>query len=1683
MIYPLLTRSRLWPLALSASFFAIAIASSHAVDLDTDGLSDFWQQRYGAQSLTALDDTDGDKFTNSDEAIAGTDPFDGNDFPIVGPIWTEAGGDPFHLSIPTKAGKDYQLFQSPNLLNFTPVGSSIIGDGSPATFTLSQSAFATRDTTVTHELWANVTGNDLTTLTSLPTFPHSPDGATTLSSFETSRVLPSGFGGRMRALITPPETGQFIFSLSSGGSAELRMSPSPNPGHLFKVADVLEAQTGIAPGSWDTFPNQQTNPIFLTAGNQYLLEVRYLASTSRSHCQVAWSGPGITGTELLPASALVPAPFIPLDVSPSPIFSHDYDTTGQAGTLWPQGTAITAAPVGMSGNAEHMTGDAGSSTAEESAAFTSATTDHLYATWLFNMAPDHRDANLYFKNGSGSSEEGPRIDLEDSGGTTAVIRPEGSSAKQIVVTFNETYRVEIVASLVPGGFTYHAGLATYTVAEDTFDIYVSDINGTLVGSAQGLLFKDQGADVVQAIDHVRLTGVGTDTFPNIHFDDWEVTAGSIAGNGYLTANNTGFTLNSDRNFFRAAIDDIDQDGDGIPDWEEIELAAHHNFLFFDSETTDGTPDASAANALLATTAGPIEVSLVASDTAAFESNSPNLDDDHGEITLIRSGPLTPVTINICQAPLASTGNTQTICDGTCCTLIGSAGDEEAEASDYSIVDADGNIITNQVSFAYGEMVKVLTVIATLDSENEYPETVNTALELDDAGSYTISATNGASIQLFDLPEHPDNVALFTGTFSLDGAAVVPSDGSGFTTATINGPRTEMRFWDEFSNLTSSQQDSHIHKSNVGPAPGAIIYAITNVPGAESGEEPDSDPLNGPIADYPWDLTTSSGAVPSSGGEASKQTIIDSLFNQNGESPLYLNIHTVDNPAGEIWAFLALSGGSQTSPGAPPVADAPGSAGYPQITDSGELEGEVRRFLNQATFGATDAEVTAIVSDIETERLTDANYHRHTAFEAWIDDQMNPAVVPQTYQLDYHLATDWQFYVLAGTFDPARNPDNLSDPLDPLLTPTRPSVWPTIDRTNPNPEHWHLSLAYPINRDDLDLIDDNGLIDPDNRTRRQANWQMMLNAKDQLRQKAGFALQQIVVISTTASAIDDNPYGASNYQDMLNYHAFGHYRDVLGYVNWSPMMGKWLSSLQNQKAADLDDDGSFDIFPDENLAREDMQLFSIGLFELWPDGSLRLGSDGLPIPTYTNDDIREFAKVLTGQSFGRYNSTSAPYGGVPYDSMVESPDFVESQNPNGLLTMRYSYPMKMFGDYHDLTVKTFAGTTIDNTDILDPSEQGVADIEDAMDWLAGKPGDGQPDFDMVNSHRSVPAFICRRLIQRMVTSNPSTAYLHRVATTFKDSEGDLGLTIKAILLDPEARRVDLSDTTFGMKKSPLEGYIQMVRSLESITHIPVTDPGGAAPFDTAPGDFSNPDLFLDNFGLPAAQLANQWRNVRYLYNNTITSGTENLQMTPFHQETVFNWYLPDYSPGGPVSEAGLVAPELQLANEPDVIRNINYFETITRSTNGISIDSLAGRSSNQRLALGIDEDDSSVDNNDRIRLDRVALAAAFYPATAPAALPGRSVESTADEMLVDELDRRLTYGFFKRRYPYDPSDDDDPDTPGVDDLLKNPRELIIDGLTDGHNDPFSGSNDDADKLNKLSDALYLLTFSPEYQIKK
>lgn len=1838
---------------LSLPIVALLPLGVLAVDDNSNGLSDVWEQRYNASALQVFADDDGDGFSSLEECIAGTDPLDSTSRPELLPIVVEGSSGELQLSFQTLEGKHYVLAHSLDLGEFERIPPVWPGDNAERVLDIKRDGEAETLSPVNAQFWGNLSTHSIDALYANSDYPDSPHGWSYATAAQAPEFLATGYGARLSFWIRPTQTGLHTFFLSSGGPAELFLGDGQDPDKLNKIAEVLPTQTGLKSGDWETFATQRSTQLELTAGERYFLQVSYVSKIPRQHVEIGWSQPGISGIAKLNRSDLATVFFHAPTIPQSTLLRHDYDSFGQSGKLWPANTAIELSSDPSMANYERVTGDPGNSSAER-ISLGIGSSEHLYATWRFNMASTHDDANFIFMDGSDDSKEGPRINLEErSENTIAAVRGGGQSGSeiQIDVAFDRTFRIELVATLSADGFDYMTPSGLQTVSEDTFDLYVSDKAGNLVGSAKGLNFRD-GPGVVETFSTMRMAFV---TDPNIALDDWEITGGSIEGNGYLVPNTVDFSSPTDPRFFKLTIEEADQDGDGLPDWEELALASHYELLFFDSETIDGTPDADAIQSLLAASQGDIEVALYATDAAAFESNYPNTIPDNAEITITRTGSLAPVTVDLCIAPLEETGSTATVCDGSCCLLVGSAGDEAAEPDDYQLIEADGTVVMDSVQFGFGEMSKVLTLKAVNDSINEYPETLNLAIAASTDGSYTISDTqNGASVQIFDLPDNPDNLTIFTGTFSQDGAAVLPTNGSGFISATLNGPRTELRIWNEFSGLTSAQQDSHLHKAGTGQTPGPIIYEITETPG-----DPETDPLNGPLVDYPWDISDSSGATPTAGGPASKQVIIDSLFGQNGEAPLYLNIHTVDNPGGEIWAFFGISGGSVEDPGDAASAPAPGTTEYPRL--SGDLlEVEVRRFLNQATFGATDSEVESLLQTIEQARLTDLDYHRNEAYSDWIDAQINQ--VDQTYLLEYTLASHFQFMTLAHLFDATLNPAQSG-----WDTPTIPTQWPVINRDDPNPEHWYLDNIYPVDRDDFRLADANDLsAEPGNRQRRQAHWQLMSNAHDQLRQKMGYALQQIVVVSDSLTAIRDTPYGSANYQDMLNTHAFGHYRDVLGFVNWSPLMGKWLSSLQNQKAIDFDGDGLYDAFPDENLARENMQLFSIGLFEIWSDGTLKLNPEGLPRATYTNADIREFAKILTGQSFSRYNGYNSTWGGSPF--IADNYNFGVSQNPLGLLGQSYLYPMKMFGDYHSTGSKTFAGVTIDNTALSSPSLQGIADIEDAIDWLAGKPGDGLPDYDMVHSHVSTPAFISRRLIQRFTTSNPSTEYLHRVATVFKNSEGDLAQTIRAILLDPEARNLDLDNTTFGLKKSPLEGYLQLLRTLEAHTYVPMTHPSGAEPFDTAPGDFSKPELYLGTFGYPSEQNDNHERNVRFMPSSFTSAGNRGLQMDPFSQLTVFNYYLPDYSPGRTITNAGLVAPEMQLATEPDIIRNINYFEDMTRSTLGPTGDELGGTEANQIIAFG---NVAEAGNNDRQRLARQALADAFYPNTEPSSeittvadgttqssyggnasapywlrltrtgdvfvasqsidginwselstqvLPmasevfiglavtshddgvlttaefskvslggsagtwyhcdvgdvaaagltlatgadsfeiegsgndiwgtadefhfayqlldgdgeivarvdsllatnpwakagvmiretldsrsayvmtlvsasngtrgqvrrverGRSSESIADEALLDELDRRLTNGLFKMRYPYDRSDNDDPNIHGVDDSLKNPREMIIDAITAAYGDPYNGSNDESDRLSKLSDALYLLTFTPEYQIKK
>lgn len=359
-------------------------------------------------------------------------------------------------------------------------------------------------------------------------------------------------------------------------------------------------------------------------------------------------------------------------------------------------------------------------------------------------------------------------------------------------------------------------------------------------------------------------------------------------------------------------------------------------------------------------------------------------------------------------------------------------------------------------------------------------------------------------------------------------------------------------------------------------------------------------------------------------------------------------------------------------------------------------------------------------------------------------------------------------------------------------------------------------------------------------------QAVLTGKDQLRQRVAFALSEIFVVSGVSKE-EEYAYALSNYYDLLLTHAFGSFEDLLFDITLNPVMGEYLSHLNNPKT-----DTVANIRPDENFAREIMQLFTIGLFELNLDGTQKLDPNGQPIPTYDNNDIKEFAKVFTGLGDGD------PEGqfGVPADD-----DFF----------INYQLPMRMYEAQHEPGEKRLL-----NGFVLPNGQTGLEDIRQTVHHLAG--------------HPNTAPFITYRLIQRLVKSNPSPAYVRRVATVFENDgsgqRGNLGAVVKAILLDPEAREcswTQLNDN--GKLREPLLRYTHYLRALEA-------------------------------------------QNESEIYWSFLETFDFFMRQRPLFAPSVFNFFLPDYQPNGPVAEAGLVAPEFQMHNSSSAISWYNIVNTWT-----------------------------------------------------------------------------------------------------------------------------------------------------------
>ena len=358
------------------------------------------------------------------------------------------------------------------------------------------------------------------------------------------------------------------------------------------------------------------------------------------------------------------------------------------------------------------------------------------------------------------------------------------------------------------------------------------------------------------------------------------------------------------------------------------------------------------------------------------------------------------------------------------------------------------------------------------------------------------------------------------------------------------------------------------------------------------------------------------------------------------------------------------------------------------------------------------------------------------------------------------------------------------------------------------------------------------------------WENHMAARDLLRQRVALALSEIFVISFD-SELNGFGDGLADYYDVLLNHAFGNYESLLYDVSVHPCMGYFLSHLNNPREIPEEN-----IHPDQNYAREIMQLFSIGLYELNQDGSRKTDSLGQWIPTYDQEDIKNLSNVFTGLGVSAV---------VP-NEYVDDPFFGLD-----IYIADMTKPMKMYEAWHQYGPKTLC-----TGHVIPEGQGGLTDIREAVHQLS--------------LHPNVGPFICKQLIQRLITSNPSPEYISRVTAVFQDDgnghHGNLGSVVKAILLDPEARTCSsLQQESFGRLREPFTRYTHFTKAL------------------------------------PMEQYYGRYWNIAYGF-------YEATSQMPLAPRTVFNFFLPDFQPIGPIANDSLVAPEFQIHNSRTSIEYMN-----------------------------------------------------------------------------------------------------------------------------------------------------------------
>jgi uncharacterized protein (DUF1800 family) len=385
--------------------------------------------------------------------------------------------------------------------------------------------------------------------------------------------------------------------------------------------------------------------------------------------------------------------------------------------------------------------------------------------------------------------------------------------------------------------------------------------------------------------------------------------------------------------------------------------------------------------------------------------------------------------------------------------------------------------------------------------------------------------------------------------------------------------------------------------------------------------------------------------------------------------------------------------------------------------------------------------------------------------------------------------------------------------------------------------WQLTLNTS-DLPDQPILNSSGKPNTDPRPVQSAFFANAVTGQDQLRQRMAFALSQIWVVSAQSGV--NNAYAYPPYWRIFRDNAFGNYRDIIKAVSLSPAMGRYLNMANNNKGNRTKGTAA-----NENYGRELLQLFTLGLTQLNMDGTPVVDSNHNPIPTYNQAIVTNMAKALTGWTYPVAPGATARPNNPPY----------------------YIGQMYAVEAEHDTSEKSiFGGIAI-------PAGQSAEkDLESVLDALMQQP--------------TMAPFVCQQLIEHLVTSNPSPAYIQRVSNVFLDNgdgvRGDLQAVIAAILTDDEARAGD--------------------------------QPGATTPAHF--GHLREPILFMSNLlrGLNATL-----STTSAVYNDA-TLLNEDL----FHAPSVFSYFSPQSR-----TEKGLLGPEFQIyttqtaASRADVVNAVIY----------------------------------------------------------------------------------------------------------------------------------------------------------------